>query len=522
MKALIVDDEVIIRNGLSQVIPWQELGFELLTPCQSAEEAMKLIAEEKPELVLTDIRMNGIDGLTLAGYIRECSPLTETIVYTGYDDFTYAQQAIRHGVSDYLLKTTRPDDIVRAALKARERIESRRMEQVEHAKREGFYRDQLLRRWLSGQLSVEESRNAAELLIHESHLSSHSSKDQAVGYYEVAELKVEGWDSKEESLLLFAVSNMLRDSIRCAVLRNDARLLVVRYEASQSWVHEWERLISMIEQQLKCRLFAGIGRATSLVEGVCHSAAGAAKAISYHVIAANQKTVRVEEAEMRTGLPLLRHAEDEFGLIQQLKSGNASELRCWISEFVDRLTSHPQATPHSLQSYVSSLFIGIQRWMDRMAEDASANMHQSMWQITMIGTADSMNREQWERELYAALQQAMQRYIHLVSNTSQSVILKAKQYIREHADGTLTLKRVADVVHVHPHHLSERFKIETGMNYIEFVTMVRIERACELLQNTELMVNEIARIVGYEDVKYFAQLFKRYMKCTPSDYRLKA
>ncbi|MCR8843237.1 response regulator [Paenibacillus sp. SC116] len=522
MKALIVDDEVIIRNGLSQVIPWQELGFELLTPCQSAEEAMKIIAEEKPELVLTDIRMNGVDGLTLAGYIRECSPLTETIVYTGYDDFNYAQQAIRHGVSDYLLKTTRPDDIVRAALKARERIESRRMEQAEHVKREGSYRDQLLRRWLSGQLSVEESKHAAKLLIHETNLSSNSSMDHAKGYYEVAVVKVEGWGCKEASLLLFAVSNMLRDSIRCAVLRNDDQLIVIRYEASQSWVNEWERLIFMMEQQLKCRLFAGIGRATSLVEGVYHSAAGAAKAISYHVIAAKQRTMRIEEAETRTGLPLLRHAEDENGLIQLLKSGNASELRCWISNFVDRLTSHPQATPQSLQSYVSSLFIGLQRWMERMAEDASDSTHESTWQMAMIGNAEWMNREQWERELYTTLQHVMQRYIHLVSSTSQSVILKAKQYIREHADGTLTLKRVADFVHVHPHHLSERFKAETGMNYIEFVTMVRIERACELLQNTELMVSEIARIVGYEDVKYFAQLFKRYMKCTPSDYRVKA
>nr|WP_254352313.1 response regulator [Paenibacillus dendritiformis] len=119
---MIVDDEVIIRTGLAQVIPWNELGFEVLPPCASAEEAMEVIGAEKPHLVLTDIRMTGADGIDLAAYIREVSPRTETLILTGYDDFHYAQRALREGVCDYLLKTSRPDDIVKAALRAKARI----------------------------------------------------------------------------------------------------------------------------------------------------------------------------------------------------------------------------------------------------------------------------------------------------------------------------------------------------------------------------------------------------------------
>ncbi len=122
MKIMIVDDEVIIRTGLATVIKWQDLGLKLLEPAASAEEAIARIPNEKPDILLTDIRMTGKNGLELAEEAKAILPELDIIILTGFDDFNYTQKAIRQGVNDYLLKTSRPDDIIRTVLRAKQRI----------------------------------------------------------------------------------------------------------------------------------------------------------------------------------------------------------------------------------------------------------------------------------------------------------------------------------------------------------------------------------------------------------------
>ncbi|MED4959708.1 response regulator, partial [Paenibacillus macerans] len=128
MKLLIVDDEVIIRTGLASVIAWNELGLTLLAPAASAEEALKRIREEKPDILMTDIRMSGKNGLQLAEEAKRMLPALEVVILSGYGDFAYTQQAIRQGVGDYLLKTSKPEEIIKTVLQAKQRIAERRAE----------------------------------------------------------------------------------------------------------------------------------------------------------------------------------------------------------------------------------------------------------------------------------------------------------------------------------------------------------------------------------------------------------
>jgi two-component system response regulator YesN len=125
MKILIVDDEVIIRTGLAKVINWKEIGLELLKPAVSGEEALRRMPEERPNILLTDIRMKHMNGLELALKAKEIIPDIETIILSGYDDFMYTQQAIRQGVSDYLLKSSRPEEIMKTVLQVKQRIEDK-------------------------------------------------------------------------------------------------------------------------------------------------------------------------------------------------------------------------------------------------------------------------------------------------------------------------------------------------------------------------------------------------------------
>lgn len=128
MNVLIVDDEVIIRTGLASVISWSELGLNLLPPAASAEEALERLEAERPDILITDIRMNGKTGLELAEEAAARLPGLEVIILSGYGDFAYTQQAIRQGVGDYLLKTSKPEEIIRTVLRAKRRLQERRAE----------------------------------------------------------------------------------------------------------------------------------------------------------------------------------------------------------------------------------------------------------------------------------------------------------------------------------------------------------------------------------------------------------
>lgn len=148
MRLLIVDDEVIIRTGLASVIAWHELGIELLTPAASAEEALTRMTEERPHILMTDIRMTGRSGLELAEEGLHMLPELEVIILSGYDDFSYAQQAIRQGVTDYLLKTSKPEEIIKTVLQAKHRITERWAEKSREGQLLRENKQQLFTAWI--------------------------------------------------------------------------------------------------------------------------------------------------------------------------------------------------------------------------------------------------------------------------------------------------------------------------------------------------------------------------------------
>lgn len=526
MKILIVDDEVIIRTGLAQVIPWNELGFEVLPPCASAEEAMEVIGTEKPHLVLTDIRMTGADGIALAAHIREVSPHTETLILTGYDDFHYAQRALREGVCDYLLKTSRPDDIVKAALRAKARLLEKQDAAVHDSAKEASHRERQVLKLLTEPLHAEDCRRIAAELFRRDGAQQGSGSNAAS--YEAAVIEADGWGEARHGLLLFAAANLLAELLGGPVIRHEQRLLVLRRTepAPGRLPCGWDEALRRTELLLKCRLFAGIGRAAADAADIGRSCREACSAGRFRWFAAGRRLLHYEETAAREGRPSICSAQEEDGLLQALSSGRPERLRRWIGERVKELIAHPHATPESVRSYGQSALIAAERWLERCAQaaapldrPAAEAWHGWSWQPHALADPAAAEPEQWEGSLFAALQEAMQIYRDRYADDAVPYVSRAMRYIREKADGSLTLQHVASVVNVHPNHLSDKFKQQTGMNYIEYVTQARIARACRLLQDGAALVSDIARMVGYEDLKYFTQLFKKHMGCTPSEYR---
>jgi two-component system response regulator YesN len=508
MKLLIVDDEVIIRTGLSTVIKWAELGYELLEPAESAEDALSRLESEQPDIVLTDIQMTGRSGLELAGEVRRLLPDSEVIILTGYDQFSYAQQAIREGAGDYLLKTSRPDEIIRAVNGAKQRI----LQKWESLKRDQL-RDRLMERLVEGTELDSRSEDKAAKLLPQLRMNEAS-------FYQAAIISAEGWgDAAGHSyLLLFAVHNMISELIEGeALLRNDSLVVLLRYESSRGDISQLARVLDRIARKLKCKLFAAAGSVVPNWRTLKASYAEATYTFLYKGITAEEGLLTYEDIRGRRGGRTICSQEEEGQLTSLIQEGDAAKLGLWIDQLIEVQLVDTSTTPESLRRFLHSVQISAYRWVERVL---TAYGDASMSGVNLAYSMSSSSQTATRAEtLYVQLNELMETYRESVEQEGIPYIKRSIAYIHDHLDKELTLQQVARHVHLNPNHFSEVFKRETGQTYIEFVTRMRMDLAKRLLDESPIKVSEVAGRVGYADMKYFSQLFKRSTGYTPSEYR---
>jgi two-component system response regulator YesN len=205
--------------------------------------------------------------------------------------------------------------------------------------------------------------------------------------------------------------------------------------------------------------------------------------------------------------------EEERSLIAALKSGSGESLEAWVREAIERIRADAEATPRTAAAYLQSLLVAGYRWLERAAESIGGDRPLPPWEPL---SADGLIADA-EGELTRRLMPLLSRYAGMAARSSP--IPRAIAYIREHIGENVTLEQVAGHVHLHPNYFSEMFKRETGQNFANYVREAKMRRAQHLLSETPAKISEVARQVGYTDVKHFNRLFKQYTGMTPSEYR---
>ncbi|WP_372663350.1 response regulator [Cohnella sp.] len=511
MKLMIVDDEVIIRNGLSTVIDWEGQGFSLLEPAASAEEAMRRVPDERPDIIFTDIRMTGQSGLEMAHAIKLKYPHTEIVVLSGYDEFTYAQQAMREGVSDYLLKTSSPNEIVGAAIRARERLSGKRELEVLGREQERLFRKGKLEQLLLSPQQLE-AEDLSNLLTWFPVLQTMKDA-QRLQVWQVSASSLEE-DRRSDPLLYPAVGSMLAEALACEWLEVDGyMLLVVRHEQTSLGSERMASALGKVEYALRCRVYASAGVLVEDIGSLHASADAAEQAFAYRWLLAGRRVVFHSEIKHRTGIRSVCTANEEEALVSILRGADQAELQTWIAATLARVRQDAMATPASVQAYLHSLLIAGYRWLERAATSVGLREQQPSWtsldmEEIAYHPSDSLLR-------HCGL--IVERYSRII--VGHNAVQRAVAYIDEHLDQNLSLQQVALHVHMNPNYFSELFKREMGLNYLEFVTKARLSRAMSLLRDTPAKISEVANRIGYEDIKYFNKLFKKHTGLTPSQYR---
>ncbi|MBM7691739.1 two-component system response regulator YesN [Peribacillus deserti] len=512
MKVLIVDDEVIIRNGLSTVINWEEHGFSLLEPAESAEDALEIVKINQPHIVLTDIQMSGKSGLDLAREVKQMFSETEVIILSGYDDFVYAQKAIREGVGEYLLKTSRPQEIINAVISAKERIIKKQKEVEENQIQKKAFRNKLLEKLL-----FEEEPDTKLLADVKKFYLNLNNGENTLQVAIVFASKSNEYSSFNR-FFQHAVMNTLSEILSFESLEwNGALVLILQNRPSQEELHKVKEAFARTERLMNCHIFTAAGSNVEDIKDLHKSFEKAKHVFGYRWLLGNRGYVSYDNIKDRKGIRKVCSSKEESEMAGLLKSGNTDELKQWVKNLLEQIRLDPDVTPDSFNVFLQSVLISGYRWIERVVSAIGISTPIPDWKMK----DEDLLTSSPEDILFQYFDRIMDKYRQMTEGKVHYV-QEATIFIQDNLNKNLSLIEVASHVHINPNYFSELFKRETGMGYIEFVKTVRIEKAMAILRETPVKISEVAKQVGYEDIKYFTKLFRLHTGMTPTDFRKKA
>jgi two-component system response regulator YesN len=531
---VLVEDEQIIRTGLASGIDWAGLGIGSVAEAEDGEQALALIEGTRPDIIITDIRIPFIDGLELIERVKASRPEVSVILISGYDDFRYAQRAVKLGVQDYILKPVDPEELTRVL----RRICAERERTMNAAKELSALRESegLSRRLVQERLL----RDILDNRIHrDDGLSEASRRGLPLAGRRFAVLLAQLDDPPPAAARVEAAEPRQRElafaeALRAAAGREPglfhledgdaAHLVCMSAETDEALRQKIDRLAARIRQSAArmpgVAASIGIGGIHEGAESLRVSAQEAATAAAYTSLAGKDRLIRYGEVpQPRAGGPASLFSESE--LLWAVRLSDEEGIRSNVARLLQDLLQAGEGLRAYLQMWVSSILtscIGIIREEGGSAAEVVPDPLAAWNGVLAHRTAAEVLRALEDRLV------AIARYLEADRAGSRNhAVEKAKRYIKRHyCRRELSLEEVARSVNLSASYLSSIFSRNEGTSFIDYLSRLRLERAKEMLSRTAYKTYEIAYMVGYPNATYFSSLFKRYAGLRPTEYRRSA
>ncbi|WP_308635211.1 response regulator [Paenibacillus silvisoli] len=519
IRLLIVDDEPIERRALQKMIEDAFEEVEVVGQAGNGREAIEAADRLQPDLITMDIKMPGIDGLKAIEGIKAANGGIKFIMVTAYDTFEFARQALKLGVSDYLLKPSKKAAIQETVGKVIDEIKAQRLEADRRLKdRERLQRllpiveADLVSQLLFDHMPSKHLDDMMELLgLPESrsgfvlHLHLSEPKDGAGGGIEEA--------GRLLNELYGRIAAQLED-VSCWLGRLSGKQLamIVYLNGDQSYrscaIGIGRRLIQLAERHGGFEPFVGIG-------GLCGNARHMRR--SYHeALLASADVTLPSRYCFYEDIP--HHAVPSIGLItagiekhvlEEVRLGRWDSAADQIWQLIDVYDGAGEQVGMAQQHTFEMLVI-----VTRMLQEMGVEVRKKPYYSQLAASY-----KQLKADTRGLIEQLAETTVMRLGESESDVVLTLKRYIREHAHEDLSLERVAAVADRNPFYVSKLFKEHFGMNYIDYLTECRMESAKQLMQETDKSLKEITYEVGYNDPNYFSRVFKKIIGHSPTEYR---
>lgn len=519
-KVIIADDEKLICRLIETLIDWRALDMEIVGKAENGLEALRMVKELQPHLLITDIRMPGCDGLDLIRQAREFSPELEIVIISGYAHFEYAKTAIAYGVGSYILKPVNQAELKKTLEKIVLRLEERgRRERTEQDRENGQPVPQRLREGLIRDL-LDGKREFTEAELAQSY-QFHVRDRQLQTFFLKLDLDRDELGDPARAIIRQKAEEMFQTAVlpACAegalYLRNSAGYGLLSYPPDQR--DRVRRSLREFLKQLEANksLFGpveftiGLGRTIQEVRELADSMDAARLAAAERLIEGRGRML--EDVPPDSDLPrqailtrytkLVDHGieilnEEPLRLAREgLRAGMMAVTRICGREIVELVLDAGK---------IFALRAG-------SGEEETQAFQQRCGQCGRI--------ELLFRELERLHTQTLRELKERRESETTRPIRMAKQFIQENYGQNITLEDVCGAVGFSSAYFSALFKKETGEGFSKYLTRVRIDRAKELLRETSLSVSEVCEAVGYSDRKHFTQTFHKMTGVNPAEFR---
>lgn len=499
-KVLLVDDEKLVIQGLARFVPWNEAGYAVAGTATSVARALTFLENETVDLVITDIQMPVQNGLDLLRILKEQYPHVKTIILSGYSEFAYAQQALRLGALDYLTKPVNFGAMKALLERVRATLDEENARDDGDSKMQELLAHTLIMNFANG-LAYDEARAAACLDTHcPVTVVRIGSKEAAI---------------PEELALLFRTR-----FAPCQVVTPGAAELLVVLEGERCFSDLRRELNDVVEQYAAVvPLCAGVSAQHAGYRELRQAALQAGKAMRYQNARSSTGVTLYEQVR---GM-FLETSENSDAVIRRLVEllstpEKRPQLIPAVSASLSSLETHPDFSLAAVQRFCTELLVEMDAPIQSFAL-SDYPRHALLSEALMdVLSAQSVSEAGGCMEQY--LQQLLQR-LSAVDETKLAgeLIDRVKEYIQGHYAENLTLAVLSERFYVSPVYLSRLFKRKNGTNFVEYLTALRIEKAKEFLRDPDRKIYHVAELVGYENPRYFARLFKDATGCSPQEYR---
>ncbi len=529
-KLLLVDDEIEVRKGIISKIDWTQTGFEIVGEAENGLEALEVMEKLNPDVAIIDIKMPFMDGMQLAERISSDYPATKLMILSGFDEFDYAQRAIRYNVMEYILKPLSADELMEVLQRLKtvldeEKEKNANMEalRLQYMDSLPLLKERFLNVMIMEHMEVEEIyERAGRFNIHLPQgpmtlaLVAHSHDRSEVR--ELHEATMSPYEERElHGYAVFETCERIGDQHGVTTFMRaggeTVMILPIDEEDLKASYAVLEEVRMVIEKTHPLTVTVGVGQVVHSPTDLKDALQGAMSALDHRLVEGTNRLLFIHDLLPKDYGQLIFQDEMERDLRTTIRTAGEKEIEALIQKHFQVMRVREisyQDCRLFINEMLTSLF--------RIARAHDLNLHEVTGRDNLFAEMEDMdvldNLEAWFITICLLLKAQI-----LQSRTSgmQEIVARAKGHVLDHFhESDLTLETMSSVLHISPSYFSRVFKKESGKTFIQYLTQVRMDKAMEYILNTDMKNFEIAEKIGYAEANYFSYSFKKYFGQSPT------
>lgn len=536
-KLILVDDEEEVREGILKRIEWGKYGFEIVGSAANGRDALDICEKVTPDVVITDIKMPFMDGLELTSILRERVPAAKVIIITGFDEFEYAQKAIKQNVFDYILKPVAYGETVNILKKIKDSMDKEKANAEDMKKLNEYYlkslpiiREKFLSSLILNRIPEKEIFERLRSYKIDFCGKRFVAIKVSIDFF-VLDDTPKTFNTKlikERELLKFSVYNICDEIINnyklgTVFIHDDSIVIIVMSELETEEEMYDYFIVALEEIRQKVYKFThfsvtiGIGTVEEDISNINRSYRESEIAVDYRVIMGGNRIIWIRDIEPSNKATFKFDKDIKQELESDIKLGSYLKVEEILDKIFEDIIKY-KVSVKEYQLYLMEVLTSIMQVAQSLNIEVADMLGENYNVFIELYKFNDINEvKKWLQSLCYKI---MERISKGIQSSYKKAVDNAVDYImKNYNDSEMNVNKICTYLYLSPTHFSFIFKKEMKMTFLNYLVKVRMEAAMELLKTTNLKSFEVAEKVGFSDSNYFSYSFKKYCGMSPKEYR---